>query len=85
LIAEYRPVIGPLNKPIAVESPLRIPWEIAIGPDFNEIPIDQTFGWSLLPVLGYEYGRTVRNKDNLPAPPKNTVNRIYFGPRRSWI
>jgi len=75
VIAEYRPVIGPLNKPLAVELPLRVPWEI--GSDFNEIPIDRTFGGSVLPVFGYEYGRNVHNKDNSIA--STSVTRLYIG------
>ena len=79
VIVEYRPVLGPLNKLLAVEQSLRIPWEIEPS-DINEIPNKRQFGGSLLPIFGLERGHAYRNKFQAAATiPQGSVWRTYFG------
>lgn len=82
-VAEFDPVLGFLDHPLAVKEPQRVKWQVNSDDnpkDMNEIPIPGNFGWQVLPQFGVEFGRTYRNHQRLATElVDEAVRRFYFG------
>lgn len=66
---EYKPIIWRLNNPVNLNYHVEH-GERKYG----------TFGYSFLPLVGFEIGKTYSRRDPAPAvEPSDTVRRLYFG------
>ena len=68
---EFQPLFGRVNRPLGSEKDL-------VGKEIVETP--NTFGYSVIPVAGVQWGRTykVRDPQNTPETSRN-IRRFYFG------
>ena len=78
---EFQPVFSALNRPLSFRSKNFDP---KLDPDPNraqdDIPVRIGFGLQVLPAVGFEAGKTWRNKNALAAiSPTTFVRRFYFG------
>jgi hypothetical protein len=78
---EFQPVFSALNRPLSFRSKNFDP---KLDPDPNraqdDIPVKLGLGVQVLPVVGFEAGKTWRNKHPFAAIAQTTfVRRFYFG------
>jgi len=78
---EFQPVFSVLNRPLSFRSRNFDP---KLDQDPNraqdDIPVKIGFGFQVLPVVGFEAGKTWRNKNLLAAiAPTTFIRRFYFG------
>lgn len=68
---EYKPVFWKFNRPLNLNQTLNT---------FNERVQGGHFGYSFLPIVGFEIGRTYHRRNPAAAiKPSDTVRRLYFG------